>query len=129
MKIAMYGEETRARIFKCFMDPINRFRGINSASLCSLAGRYDNSIPTRFLALFPLPHPHTQLYTHPRIVTPPPHSMQLPYSHRAIYLEVADFFRTTKSFARCSLPRTVQYCLGGYKEMSSILADQQRPRI
>jgi hypothetical protein len=24
---------------------------INSASLCSLAGRYDNPIPTRFLAL------------------------------------------------------------------------------
>jgi hypothetical protein len=33
--------------------------------------------------------------------------MQLPYSHRAIYLEVADFFRTTKSFARCFLRRTV----------------------
>ena len=25
-------------------------QGINSASLCSLAGRYDNTIPTRFLA-------------------------------------------------------------------------------
>jgi hypothetical protein len=28
----------------------NRFQGINSASPCSLAGRYDNPIPTRFLA-------------------------------------------------------------------------------
>ncbi len=28
---------------------MNRFRGMNSASLCSLAGRYDNSIPIRFL--------------------------------------------------------------------------------
>ncbi len=28
----------------------NRFQGMNSASLCSLAGRYDNPIPTRFLA-------------------------------------------------------------------------------
>ncbi len=27
----------------------DRFQGIDSASLCSLAGRYDNPIPTRFL--------------------------------------------------------------------------------
>jgi hypothetical protein len=33
------------------MEPRNRFQGINSASLCSLAGRYDNPIPTRCLAL------------------------------------------------------------------------------
>jgi hypothetical protein len=32
------------------MGPRNRFQGMNSASLCSLAGRYDNPIPTRFLA-------------------------------------------------------------------------------
>ncbi len=32
------------------MEPRNRFQGINSASQCSLAGRYDNPIPTRFLA-------------------------------------------------------------------------------
>ncbi len=32
------------------MGPRNRFQGTNSASLCSLAGRYDNPIPTRFLA-------------------------------------------------------------------------------
>ncbi len=32
------------------MEPRNRFQGINSASLCSLAGRYDNPIPTRCLA-------------------------------------------------------------------------------
>jgi hypothetical protein len=36
--------------FKTFMEPRNRFQGIDSASLCSLAGRYDNPIPTRFLA-------------------------------------------------------------------------------
>jgi hypothetical protein len=29
---------------------MNRFQGINSARLCSLAGRYDNPIPSRFLA-------------------------------------------------------------------------------
>jgi hypothetical protein len=29
---------------------MNRFQGINSASLCSLAGRHDNPITTRFLA-------------------------------------------------------------------------------
>ncbi len=32
------------------MEPRNRFHGIDSASLCSLAGRYDNPVPTRFLA-------------------------------------------------------------------------------
>ncbi len=32
------------------MEPRNRFQGMNSASLCSLAGRYDNPIPTLFLA-------------------------------------------------------------------------------
>jgi hypothetical protein len=32
------------------MEPRNRFQGINSASLCSLVGRYDNPIPTRFQA-------------------------------------------------------------------------------
>jgi hypothetical protein len=32
------------------MEPRIRFQGMNSASLCSLAGRYDNPIPTRLLA-------------------------------------------------------------------------------
>ncbi len=32
-------------------EPKNRFQGITSASLCSLAGRCDNLIPTQFLAL------------------------------------------------------------------------------
>ncbi len=31
-------------------EPRNRFQGMNSASLCCLAGRYYNPIPTRFLA-------------------------------------------------------------------------------
>jgi hypothetical protein len=43
-------KKTRARIFNLFKEPKNRFSGINVASLCSLAGRYVNSIPTRFLA-------------------------------------------------------------------------------
>ena len=33
-----------------FMEPRNRFQGMNSASLSGLAGRYDNPIPTWFLA-------------------------------------------------------------------------------
>jgi hypothetical protein len=33
-----------------YAEPRNRFQGINSASLCNLAGRYDNPIPTRCLA-------------------------------------------------------------------------------
>jgi hypothetical protein len=32
------------------MEPRNRSQGLNSASLCSLAVRYYNPIPTRFLA-------------------------------------------------------------------------------
>jgi hypothetical protein len=32
-----------------FMGPRNWFQGMNSTSLCSLAGRYDNPIPPRFL--------------------------------------------------------------------------------
>jgi hypothetical protein len=32
------------------MGPRNRFQGMNSASLLSLAGRYDNPLPPRFLA-------------------------------------------------------------------------------
>jgi hypothetical protein len=32
------------------MEPRNRCQGINSVSLCSLAGRYDNPIPSRCLA-------------------------------------------------------------------------------
>jgi hypothetical protein len=37
-------------VFLNFWEPRNRFQGIDSASLCSLAGRYDNPIPTRFPA-------------------------------------------------------------------------------
>ncbi len=36
--------------FLTCMGPRNRFQGMNSASLCSLAGRYDNPLPPRFLA-------------------------------------------------------------------------------
>ncbi len=32
------------------MEPRNQFQGMTSASLCSLAGRYDNRLPPRFLA-------------------------------------------------------------------------------
>jgi hypothetical protein len=37
--------------FYTFKEPKNRFQGTNFARLCSLAGRYDNPIPPRFLAL------------------------------------------------------------------------------
>jgi hypothetical protein len=32
------------------MEPRNRFQGIKSASLCNRASRYDNPIPTWFIA-------------------------------------------------------------------------------
>jgi hypothetical protein len=40
----------RARILKLLRSSEIDFQGINSASLCSLASRYDNPIPTWFLA-------------------------------------------------------------------------------
>jgi hypothetical protein len=40
----------RARIFYTIMEPRNRFQGMNSASLRSLAGRYDDPILPRCLA-------------------------------------------------------------------------------
>jgi hypothetical protein len=44
------GNVGQSSYFNMFMEPKNRFQGMNSASLCSLAGRYDNPVPTRFLA-------------------------------------------------------------------------------
>jgi hypothetical protein len=41
----------RARICKRLRSPGIEFQGFDFASLCSLAGRYDNPIPTRFLTL------------------------------------------------------------------------------
>jgi hypothetical protein len=38
----------KAEVFA--VEPRNRFQGMNSARLCCLAGRYDNTSPTRFLA-------------------------------------------------------------------------------
>jgi hypothetical protein len=38
------------QLHKTFKEPKNRFQGTNCARLCSLAGRYNNPIPTRFLA-------------------------------------------------------------------------------
>ncbi len=38
------------RYFKSCKEPRNRFQGIDSASLCSLADWYDKPNPTRFLA-------------------------------------------------------------------------------
>ncbi len=40
----------QSQSFWTFKEHKNKFYGSNSASLCSLAGRYDNSIPTSFLA-------------------------------------------------------------------------------
>jgi hypothetical protein len=43
------------------MEPRNRFQGMNSASLCSRAGRYDNPLPLRCLA--PIASLKFQLYS------------------------------------------------------------------
>ncbi len=41
---------TTEPVFLNAWGPRNRFQGMNSASLCSLAGRYDNPLPPRILA-------------------------------------------------------------------------------
>jgi hypothetical protein len=43
-------EYVQSPYFYTFRKPRNRFQGRNSASLCSLTGRYVNPIPPRFLA-------------------------------------------------------------------------------
>ncbi len=42
--------DSRDGIIKIFKEPRDRFQGIDSASLCSLASLHDNPIPTLFLA-------------------------------------------------------------------------------
>ncbi len=49
-KIRCLGPRKFSPNFKTFEEPKNRFQGPNSFRLCSLACRYDNLIPTRFLA-------------------------------------------------------------------------------
>jgi hypothetical protein len=57
------------------MELRNRFHGIDSSSLCSQAGRYDNPIPTRFIATIEyLKIPALLIYSH--IPTSP--TLQLP---------------------------------------------------
>jgi hypothetical protein len=54
-KKGMAEETEKRRDFKTFKEPRNHFQEIDSASLCSLAGLYDNSISTRSV-----PNPHIQ---------------------------------------------------------------------
>ena len=49
-KVRDSGHEQQSPNFLTFKEPKNRFQGTNSTRLCSLAGRYDNPVPTRFLA-------------------------------------------------------------------------------
>ncbi len=46
----LWGNLNLSPNFLTLKEPRNRLQGINSSSLCSPAGQYDNSIPTRFLA-------------------------------------------------------------------------------
>ncbi len=64
------------------MEPGNRFQGMTSASLCSLAGWYDNPIPPRFLApidclKFPAQVPNLNLKTIPESSSNPDRSSTL----------------------------------------------------
>ena len=42
--------ESEPKFFKLLRKPKNQFQGINSASMCSLAGQYNNPITINFLA-------------------------------------------------------------------------------
>jgi hypothetical protein len=58
--------------FYTFKESKNRFQGTNSARLCSLSGRYDNPIPTRFLApkdCLKIPALMLHLFSHKGIVS------------------------------------------------------------
>ncbi len=48
--VFFYNNTIQSPNFWTFKEPKNQFQGINTARWCSLAGRYDNPIPTRFLA-------------------------------------------------------------------------------
>jgi hypothetical protein len=55
------------------MEPRNRCQGINSASLCSLAGRYDNPIPSQCLApieFLKIPAQSIELFTEEQAFPP-----------------------------------------------------------
>ncbi len=74
------------------MELSNRFPGMNSASLCSLAGRYDNPIPTRFLVPIDCLKFQLRYFTHS--CTPPPPTPQAlaitpptlhPHSHPPVH--------------------------------------------
>jgi hypothetical protein len=54
----------RTYIVQCTCEPRNRFQGMNSARLCSLADRYDYTIPTRFLAPIDFLKIAAQVYEH-----------------------------------------------------------------
>ncbi len=49
MYLCGIGTGLQSRYFYTFKELRNIFHGIDSASLCSLAGRYDNPVPSRFL--------------------------------------------------------------------------------
>jgi hypothetical protein len=49
-----------SRHFKTFQALRNRFQGINSTSLCSLPGRYDNPVPIQ--CIVPIDYPKIPAY-------------------------------------------------------------------
>ncbi len=69
-------EREQSPYFYPFMKPRNRFQRMNSASLCSKAGRYDSTISTRFVApidclKIPSPEQYKACRNH-RVSSPPP---------------------------------------------------------
>ncbi len=61
-----------------FMGPQNWFQGMNSASLCSPAGRYENPIPPRCLASIDFLKIPAQSHTGTKVVWPDFQPMRVP---------------------------------------------------
>jgi hypothetical protein len=49
LKLKVITNNIQSPNFQTFKEPRNHFRGVDSSSLCSQAGRYDNPAPIRFL--------------------------------------------------------------------------------
>jgi hypothetical protein len=131
------------------MEPRNGFQGMNSASVCSLAGRYDNPIPPRFLApmdSLKIPAPFLSFLSLPETTSAriglytflymlPPHTAVLIFSW---HLRWSLFMSDTNQIQNWFSPypplsfywRNIQYILESYRyENQSVRQIQRKNRI
>jgi hypothetical protein len=128
--------------FLTFMEPRNRFQGMNSASLCSVAGRYDNPITSQFLALIDSLKIPAQdkivLYRHDEPNEPTKEGPALFVLHKTkspfasvstvsrghpylVSLVATNADKLTQSIKRKSLEQTIEYVLYSKADISGFL--------